>query len=136
MSGANLQLEGCADMPSLSVKDLGELGALGSSPSHLPSWSLARRLLSSCPNTRYCLEIHVTLTKELGALPPPSHSWMAPIVEDMLHDARTSLTEAVVTGPGRAVLFYGRHSLGEGLTIDEARDAAFLLPGVGMWVGN
>ena len=54
----------------------------------------------------------------------------------MLHDARTGLTEAVVTGPGRAVLFYGRHSMGEGLTTDEARDAAFLLTGAGMCVGK
>ena len=61
---------------------------------------------------------------------------MAPLVEDMLHDARTGLTEAVVIGPGRAVLFYGRHSMGEGLTMDEARDAAFLLTGAGTWVGK
>ena len=54
----------------------------------------------------------------------------------MLHDVRAGLTEAVVIGPGRAVLFYGRHSLEEGLTTDEARDAAFLLTGVGMWVGT
>ena len=78
----------------------------------------------------------MTLTEELGAVLPPSHSWMAPLVEDMLHDVRTRLTEAVVTGPGRAVLFYGRCSIGEGLTMDEARDAAFLLTGVGMWVGK
>ena len=45
-------------------------------------------------------------------LPPTSHSWMAPLVEDMLCDARTGLTKAVLTGPGRAVLFYGRHSMG------------------------
>ena len=61
---------------------------------------------------------------------------MALLVEDMLHDVRIGLTEVVVTGPGRAVLFYGRHSLGEGLTTDEARDAAFLLTGVGTWVGK
>ena len=54
----------------------------------------------------------------------------------MLHNARTSLTEAVVMDPGRAILFYGRCSLGEGLTLDEARNAAFLLTGVGMWVGE
>ena len=42
----------------------------------------------------------------------------------------------MVTGPGRAVLFYGRHSLGEGLSPDEARDATFMLTGVGMWVGK
>ena len=59
---------------------------------------------------------------------------MAPLVEDMLHNARTGLTKAVVTGPGGAVLFYGRHSMGEGLTKDEARDATFLLTGAGTWV--
>ena len=47
----------------------------------------------------------MTLTEELGAVLPPSHSWMAPLVEDMLCDVRTGLTKAVVTGPGRAVLF-------------------------------
>ena len=78
----------------------------------------------------------MTLTEELGAVPPPSHSWMAPLMEDMLHDARTGLTKAVVIGPGRAVLFYGRHSMGEGLTADKARDATFLLTGAGTWVGK
>ena len=129
-------MEGHADMPSQSAKDLQEPEALDSSSSHLPSWSLAQRPLSSHPNTKHCLEICVTLTIELGEVPPPSHSWMAPLMEDMLHDARTGLTKAVVTGPGRAVLFYGRHSMGEGLTMDEARDATFLLTGAGMWVGK
>ena len=78
----------------------------------------------------------MTLTEDLGAVSPLSHSWMAPLVEDMLCDARTSLAKAVVTGTGRAVLFYGRCSLGEGLTIDKARDATFLLIGVGAWVGK
>ena len=59
---------------------------------------------------------------------------MAPLVEDMLCDARNGLTKAVVTGQGRAVPFYGRHSMGEGLTTDEARDATFLLTGAGTWV--
>ena len=43
--------------------------------------------------------------EEMGAVPPPSHSWMAPLVEDIMHDARTGLTKAAVTGPGRGVLF-------------------------------
>ena len=72
----------------------------------------------------------------IGAILPPSNSWMAPLVEDMLHNARTGLTKAVVTGPGRAVLFYGGHSMREGLMADEARDAAFLLTGAGTWVGK
>ena len=60
----------------------------------------------------------------------------SPLLDDMLHDARTGLTEAVVPGPGRAVLFYGRHSMGKGLTMDKVRDAALLLTGAGTWVGK
>ena len=135
-SGANLQIEGHVDTPPQSAKNLWELEAFGSSPSCSLSWSPARRPLSSHPNTKHCLEIHVTLTEELGAVALPSHSWTAPLVEDMLCDIRTGLTKAVVTGPGRVVLFYGRCSMGEGLTADEARDAAFLLTGAGMWVGK
>ena len=101
-------------------------------PPTWPSWSLARKPLSSHPNTGHCPEIHVTLTEDFGAVSLPSHSWTEPLVENMLHDARTGLTKAVVIGPGRAVLFYGRHSMGEGLTMDEARDTTFLLTGAGM----
>ena len=78
----------------------------------------------------------MTLMEEMGAVPPPSHSWMTPLVEDMLCDARTGLAKAAVTGPGRAVLFYRGHSVGEGLTTDKARDAAFLHTGAGTWVGK
>ena len=74
MSGASLQMKGHTDMPSQSAEDQWELEALGSSPSHLPSWSPDRRPPSSCCNIRHCLEIHVTLTEELGAVAPPSHS--------------------------------------------------------------
>ena len=70
-SGANLQMEGHMHVTSQSAEDQWESEALGSSPSHSPSWSPARRLLSGHPNTRYCLEIHVTLTKELGAVSHP-----------------------------------------------------------------
>ena len=117
-------------MPSKSQKDPEEMGASGSSPSHLPSWSLARRPLPSHPNTRHCLGIHVTLTKEIGAVPPLSHTWTTPLVEDMLCYGRSRPhSEAIVMGPGRAILFYGRWSLGEGLSLDKARDATFILTG-------
>ena len=129
-------MEGHVDMPSQSAKGLRQSETLGSSPSHSPSLSPARRPLSSCPNIRHCLEIHVALMEELGAVSLSSHSWMAPLVEDMLHDVRIGLIEAVVIGPGRAVLFYGRHSLGEGLTRDEAREATFLPTRVSTWVGK
>ena len=42
----------------------------------------------------------------------------------------------MVIGSGRAVLFYGRCSLGEGLKADKVRDAAFLPTGAGTWVGK
>ena len=61
---------------------------------------------------------------------------MTPLMEDMLHDARTRLIKAVVIGLGRAVLFCERCSMGEDLTMKEARDAAFLLTGAGTWVGK
>ena len=80
--------------------------------------------------------IHVTLTEETGAVPPLSHTWTPPLVEDLLCYARTGLTEAVVTGPGRAVLFCGRYSLGEGLSLGKSRDATFVLTGPGTWVGK
>ena len=61
---------------------------------------------------------------------------MASVVEDMLCYGRTDLTEAVEMGLGRAVLFYWRWSLGEGLSLGEARDAAFTLAGAGSWVAK
>ena len=98
-------MEGHEDMPSKNTKGPEEMGVMGSSPSQSPSWSLARGPFPSHPNTRHCLGIHVTLTEELGAVPPLPHAWTAPLVEDMLHYGRTSLTEVVVTGSGRAILF-------------------------------
>ena len=62
------------------------------------------------------------------------HSWTTLVIEDMLRETRAGLTEAVVVGPGKAILFYRRHSLGEGLKADKARNAAFLLTGAGTWV--
>ena len=49
----------------------------------------------------------MTLTEETGAVPPLSHTWTAPLVEDMLHYARRGLTEAVVMGQGMASFFMG-----------------------------
>ena len=74
--------------------------------------------------------------RRIGGSAPTLSFLDGTLVEDMLCDARTRLTEAVVIGQGRAVLFYGRHSKGEGLMVDEARDATFLLTGAGTWVGK
>ena len=132
ISEANLQTEGHTLTPPSSQKNLEETGALGSAPSHSP----VRQLSPGHPETWYCLGIHVTLTKEIAVAPLLPHAWMAPVVEDMLHHSRTGLTEAVVMGPGKAILFYGRQSLGEDLNLGEAGDATFTLTGAGSWVGK
>ena len=74
MSGASLQADSQVEEPTQGVKDLWESEEDDSSPSHLPLWSLARRPPSGCQNMKYCLDIKVTLTEELGSIPPPSHS--------------------------------------------------------------
>ena len=79
------------------------------------------------PETRYCLEIQVILTEDEGATPPPPHTWQVPVVEGMLPDGKSGLTEAVVMGPGWAILFYGRQSLGEGHSLAEVHNATFNL---------
>ena len=68
-SRAKHQMEGHVDVPAQSAKDLWEPEALDSSPSCSASWSPAQRPLSSCPNTKYFLEMCVTLTEELGQYP-------------------------------------------------------------------
>ena len=88
------------------------------------------------PKTWYCLEIWVTSTENGGVTPPPPHMWQVPKVENMVWDGKSSLTEAVVTGPGRAFLFYRWWSLGEGLSLDKAWDAIFTLSGAISWVGK
>ena len=83
-SGASFQADGQTEEPIPGAKDLQESEEDDSSPSHLPLWSPVQRPPSGHPNMKYCLEIQLTLTEELGAIPPPSHSWTAPLVEDMM----------------------------------------------------
>ena len=63
-------------------------------------------------------------------------TWQAPIVEDIVQDGKAGLTEAIVTGPGWAILFYGWQYLGEGLTMGEVWDTMFTLSGTISWVGK
>ena len=111
-SEANLQVDGQAEKPAQGAVDQWEMAEEDSSPHNSPMWSPVQRPPLGHLNMKHCLEIQVTLTDELGDVPPPSHAWMAPVVEDMLREARAGLTEAVVIGPCRAILFYGRRSMG------------------------
>ena len=135
-SEANLQVDGQVDKPAQGAADWWETEEEDSSFHHSPMWSPVQRPPLGHLNMKHCLEIQVTLTDELGDVPPPSHAWMAPVVEDMLQEARAGLTEAVVTSPGRAIPFYRTHLMGEGLKADKARDATFLLTGAVTWVGK
>ena len=132
LTEANLQAKGLGEGSSQRGADRWN-GRRGEFPHNLPAWSPARRQPVGRLNVNYWLMIQVTLSNELGDVPPPSHSWMTPVIEDMLQETRAGLTEAVVVGPDKAILFYGRHFLGEGLKADKARDAAFLLTGAGAW---
>ena len=136
MTEVNLQADGLVEEPAQRAVDRQEMEEEDSSPHNSPTWSPVQRPPTGYLNMHYCLLIQVTLTDELGDVPPPLHSWMTLVIEDMLQETRAGLTEAVVVGPGKAILFYGRHSLGEGLKADKARDATFLLTGAGAWVGK
>ena len=107
MSEANLQADGLVERQAQGAVDQWETEKEDSSPHNSPTWSPVQRLPAGHLNMNYCLEIRVTLTDELGDTPPPSHAWMAPVVEDMLQEVRAGLMEAVVIGPGRAILFMG-----------------------------
>ena len=136
MIEANPQANGLVEEPAQRGADWRETEEEDSSPHNSLMWSPVQRPSTGRLNINHCLSIQVTLTDEVGDVPPPSHACMAPVVEDMLGETRAGLMEAVVIGPGRAILFYGRRSMGEGLEADEARDTAFLLTGVGTWVGK
>ena len=132
--GTNVHKEGHTLTPPSSQNGPEDPEAFGSTPSQSPSQSLARK--PDHPETQYCLEIQVISTEDDKAIPLPSHVWQAPIMEDMVQEGRVGLMEAVVTDPGRAILFYGWQLLGEGLSLGEVRDTAFMLSGVIAWVGK
>ena len=136
MTEANLQADGLVEEPVQRAVDVQGMEGEDSSPHNSLTWFPVQRLPTGRLNMNYCLSIQVTLTDELGDVPPPLHAWTTPVIEDILRETRAGLTEAVVIGRGRAILFYGRHSMGEGLKVDEARDTAFLLTGAETWVGK
>ena len=136
MTEANLQADSLEERPAQRVVDHHEMEEDDSSPPDSPTWSPVPRPPTGHPSMNYCLSIKAILTDKLGDVLPPPHTWTVPVVEDMLRDIRAGLTEAIVIGPGKVILFYGRCSTGEGLMADEARDAAFLITGARTWLGK
>ena len=84
MSEANLQADGQVEKPVQGAADQQEMEEEDGSPPNSPTWSPVQRPPLGHLNTKHCLEIQVTFTDELGEVPPPPHTWMVPIVEDML----------------------------------------------------
>ena len=84
MTEANLQADGLMEEPAHRAANWQEMEEEDSSPPNLPTWSPVQRPSTGRLNTNYCLSIQATLTDELGDVPPPSHAWMVPVVEDML----------------------------------------------------
>ena len=134
MTEANLQADSLEERPAQRAAGHHEMKEDDSSPHDSPMWSPILRPPTGHPSMNYCLLIKAILTDKLGDVLPPPHAWTVLVVEDMLRDIRPGLTEAIVIGPGKAILFYGRHYMGEGLMVDEARDAAILITSDGTWV--
>ena len=134
ISGANFQIEGHTPTSPSGQKGLKEIGASGSAPSHSPSQSPERWLLPGCPKTWYWNTCNFnqrgrSCTSATPCLDGTSGGGHATTQQDWPHQSSSD-------GPGRAVLFYGRWSLGEGLSLGKARDATFTLTGAGTWVGK
>ena len=84
---------------------------------------------------KYCLEIRITLSDPSMSRLPPKSTWIGPIIAEELTGVRAP-TEAIVLGPGRAVLFYGHRSQGEQLDALEADQEAECLEQIDHWVNH
>ena len=133
-AGVNIQTKGHTLTPPSSLHGPEGTEAFGSTPSHSSSQFPVRKPTPDCPETWYCLQIQVISTEDRGTTPPPPCVWQVSVVEDMVWDGKSGLTEAVVSGPGQAVLFYGWQSLVEGLSLGKAWDATFMLSEAIGWV--
>ena len=69
-SGVNLQIDGHMDVPTQSVKDPLEPEEEDSSPSHLPTWSLAWRPPTSCPNSEILFGDTSNFNRRIGGHTP------------------------------------------------------------------
>ena len=79
--------------PTSSQNGLEDPEAFGSVPPCLPSQFLESKPTPGQPEIWYCLEIQVISTEDEKVIPPPPHTWQAPIVEDMVWKGKAGLTE-------------------------------------------
>ena len=114
-----------------------EMEASGSTLSHLPSQSLVRR-----QNTRPTLRLSIVWKFKLPQpkmeelhyhlhMPGRCQWW-----KTCFETANLALQKQLWQAHGWVILFYGRQSLGEGLSLGEAWDSMFMLTGAINWVGK
>ena len=123
--------------------DLSREGSVERSPGVMPEQA-ARRLASQLRGPdevvvlpgKYCLEI-VAADPANADLPPPAAFWTAEILRAVLfrEGAPPHPIDIVITGAGKALMFLGRRSRGEGFTGGLINDYLQNLPG-GMPVRN
>ena len=70
-----------------------------------------------------------------GDQPPPPQAWEGGFITDILQEAwpEDCITKVVVLSPGKAILFFSRHSKNEGFPYCRARDVKFGLGGPFNW---
>ena len=82
----------------------------------------------------YCIQVRVTLGKEGGDQPPPSHEYTGSLSANMFQDGLEEwITEAVVLALREAILFFGWWSLKEGIPLGDPRDVGFNLASPVNW---
>ena len=104
---ANLQADGLREEPAQGAVERQEMEEGDSSPHNLPMWSPVQRPPAGHFNANYCLSIQVTLTNELGDVPPPMHSWMTPVIEDMLRKLEPDLWKQLLLAQVKQYSFMG-----------------------------
>ena len=72
--GIKIQTEDHTLTPSSGQNGPEDPEAFGSTPSHSPSWSPAKKPTPDWPETQYCLEIEVTSSEDERVTPPPPHA--------------------------------------------------------------
>ena len=135
-SGATIQMEGHTLTPLNGWNGPKEMEASGSTKSHSPSPVPGKEANAWLPWDQVLFGNSSDLDQRRRSYTTPNmpgrHQWW----KTCSKIANLVSPEAVVMGPGWAVLFYRRQSLGEGLSLGETQDTMFTLSGAISWFGK
>ena len=87
--------------------------------------------------SQYCVRMSVVQDDdEEGMQPPPKHAWNEALIYDIVQPwVQAQITEVKITIHGKAILFFGRRTEGQGLTWEQAREVSLAIPRELRWVG-